>query len=282
MYRWEEWLFTGALITLVGLFGYALIFDDSEPLHVEFTAHAQVSPTPGGGATPVPNPAPVLPAYTQDPKTGAVTFNYTVTLPQGLSLGGAISATSITGSGNINTTGGQYQINGVQISASTALSDGKTGGGNLVGANQPIINQPTVNGVTDGSTVGAGGVGEVQSCSATAVSLVTSASKDVCTVPLTAGDWVCSGSVSFNPAGTTTISSVIAGATATANTLPSDPDESFVTVNGAMTTGTPQRLTSGPKEFNSASAQTVRIVAQAGFGTSTMAVGGKYICRRVR
>jgi len=99
---------------------------------------------------------------------------------------------------------------------------------------------------------------------------------------LSAGDWQVCGSVSFNPAGTTTVTTVLAASSSTTATLPTDPDESFGGFNASFTTGVRQRVIVGCKRYSLSGAANVFIVAQAGFGVSTMTADGVLIARRMR
>jgi phage gp45-like len=105
---------------------------------------------------------------------------------------------------------------------------------------------------------------------------------NVTSVLLTAGDWQVCGEVRFIPAGTTTVSSILAASNTTSATFPADPDISYATITATLTTGVNQRLPVDCKRYSLSSTTTVFLVAQAAFATSTMTADGSISGRRMR
>ncbi|MEF1435483.1 hypothetical protein QWU86_11715, partial [Neisseria gonorrhoeae] len=78
-------------------------------------------------------------------------------------------------------------------------------------------------GTTTNNNANAGSDGEFISSSVvvgSAVALTTNVTANVTSITLTAGDWDVAGTVSINPARSTTIAAVIAGISNTTATLP--------------------------------------------------------------
>jgi len=73
-----------------------------------------------------------------------------------------------------------------------------TGSGAVVQANSPTITTPNVVGVTNGSNVSSGYVGEVVTSNGTNVSLTSGVTATICTVSLGAGVWLINGVGSAN------------------------------------------------------------------------------------
>ena len=137
-------------------------------------------------------------------------------------------------------------------------------------------------GTTTNNNANAGSVGEFVSNSATGVSLTSNVAATVTSVSLTAGDWDCSGSVSFASAGTT-VPSFFAGGINTSSALPALPDSSSFNFPGlTWAASSSPTFVNGRKRFSLASTTTVFLVAVATFTTSTMTAGGIITCRRVR
>ena len=106
---------------------------------------------------------------------------------------------------------------------------------------------------------------------------------DIAAVSLTAGDWDVRGSVSFAPAGSTTVTLVEGWINTASATLPSAPNGGAITtVAATLTTGAAQNLHVGMTRLSLASTTTVFLSAQSSFGTSTMSAFGFLGARRVR
>lgn len=150
------------------------------------------------------------------------------------------------------------------------------------------IGSNVITGVVTVSDAAAGYIGEVLSSVVlvgSQVSLTSTIVSNVTSLALTAGDWEVSGTVAFNPAGTTTVSHVSAGINTTSATLQTVPDANGLptaTVTATLTTGAAQRLNLTPERINVATTTTVYLVAQSTFGVSTMGAYGVIRARRVR
>ena len=141
-------------------------------------------------------------------------------------------------------------------------------------------------GTTTNDDADAGNVGEIVESTVlvgAAVSLTTATDADITSISLSAGDWDVWGLVSFSPAGTTTISSLIGWISSTSATLPTSPNEGAIsTFNLTFTTGATQDISVGMKRISVAGATTVYLSAQATFLVSTMDGYGYIGARRVR
>lgn len=116
-----------------------------------------------------------------------------------------------------------------------------------------------------------------------AVNLVTSGlTYTVTSVNLTAGNWLVWGSATFNPAGTTTISGLVAGiSTVSATFMNPQAAFPFAQIQGTLTTGAGQGLPLTPVLISVSAATPVYLVASAGFGTSTMGAYGSITAMRL-
>jgi hypothetical protein len=115
------------------------------------------------------------------------------------------------------------------------------------------------------------------------VALTNNVAKDVTLLSLTAGDWDCSGSVGFQPAGTTTVSGLQGFISTVSNTSPSAFADNigFAVLTASLTTGQVQILTVPTTRFNIGSTTTIYLGALASFGVSTMNAPGMLRCRKV-
>jgi hypothetical protein len=129
-----------------------------------------------------------------------------------------------------------------------------------------------------GSNVTAGSVGEYLSNSTSGTSMTTNTSANCTSLPLTAGDWDVSGSIQFNPAGSTTVASIFSGISTTSATLGSLG--SLSTLAATLTTGISQIQSTPVFRVNVSGSTTVFLVGQASFGTSTMTCNGFIEARR--
>lgn len=118
-----------------------------------------------------------------------------------------------------------------------------------------------------------------------AVALTTGVPKDVTTISLTAGDWDVWGEVWFNPAGTTTITAIVAAINTSANALPAAPSDAVTLANDISATeqtGVAVNLFAGIARASLASTTVYHLIADAAFGVSTMSAYGKICARRRR
>lgn len=136
----------------------------------------------------------------------------------------------------------------------------------------------------DGNTSPAGQVGEVLRSTVligSAVSLVNGTAKDVTTLALTAGHWTCYGNETFN-IGTTAATAISGGLSTTANTLNFVPPNSVNQLVGTFTASSSDVLPINTSTFDSASASTLHLVANASFGAGTATVYGFVECQRTQ
>ena len=141
-------------------------------------------------------------------------------------------------------------------------------------------------GTATNDSASAGNIGEFVSStvsSGSAVSLTTGSAKDITTISLGAGDWDSWGLVAFLPAGTTTVSALIAYLSTTANTNPPSPNGGADSaLQCAFTTGAEQRLTAGTMRLSLSASATISLGALSNFGISTMTAYGFIGARRRR
>lgn len=135
-------------------------------------------------------------------------------------------------------------------------------------------------GTTTNNNANAGSFGEYTSNSASGVSLTTTVAANVTSISLTAGDWDVSGTVTFVPAGSTTIAQIESGTSTTSATFGGIGTFSLLTL--PFTTGQNDSLIAPPQRISIASTTTVFLVASANFGVSTMTANGFIRARRVR
>lgn len=139
-------------------------------------------------------------------------------------------------------------------------------------------------GTTMNDNASSGIVGEYVSSEVSNGSAVSMASTNtpytITSISLNAGDWDVWGIIAFKPDSITTVSQVAAGINTAAATLPALGKYSVITAT--LTTGQPQAVTTVPTVFKLSGTTTIYLVAQAGFGVSTMAGYGGIYARRVR
>lgn len=129
-----------------------------------------------------------------------------------------------------------------------------------------------------------GAIGEFVSssvASGSAVALTSGSAKDVTTISLTAGDWDVWGNVCFLPAGSTTVSGILAWINTAANTNPGAPNGgAAVAIQASFVTGGEQRIPAGNIRLSLAATTTVSLGSLATFATSTMSAYGFIGARR--
>jgi hypothetical protein len=135
-------------------------------------------------------------------------------------------------------------------------------------------------GTNTNDNANAGSFGEYASNTTTGTSLTTTVMANATSVSLTAGDWDVSGTVFFNPAGTTTVSGLTSGISTTSATF--SGLGTLNQLNATFGTGLGERQSTPVVRISVASTTTVYLVAQASFGTSTMTCDGFIRARRVR
>jgi len=141
-------------------------------------------------------------------------------------------------------------------------------------------------GITDASNAPAGKVGEYLSSKpigSTAVELANGTPQDITTLPLTAGDWQCTGSAWTNPAGSTTTSLFEGGISTTPNAMPTAPNGNGMFQEGAaIAAGGAEGFSFGPVRENVAAATTLYLVARQIFDGGASYANGFIGCLRVR
>lgn len=229
---------------------------------------------------------------------------------------GAVPLTGITGTlaignGGTGSTSASAARTNLGLGTSATVNTGTSGatvpllnGANTWAAAQTFSVRPTFNGatpwdsanlaspastvgITNGSNAAAGAIGEYKSADVpigTPVALTTGTAANITSVPLTAGDWLCSGTVGFLQTATTSLTSINAGMNTTSATLPSTEQGGYASLNLGFATGSPYAnvMTIGQWRYNVTSATTVYLVAKAFFTGSTESAYGFLGCYRFR
>ena len=97
----------------------------------------------------------------------------------------------------------------------------------------------------------------------------------------TAGDWDVQCSVTYLPAASTTVSTLVQGVSTTSATFPAVNSGAYSQLIAPFTTGQGQILFSPVTQINVSTTTTAYCVAQASFGVSTMTVDGFIRARRM-
>lgn len=187
--------------------------------------------------------------------------------------------TTLSASSTVSGTGFSTYLASPPAIGSTAPNTGKFTTLQATGAITPSTTAGII-GTTLGDSANAGSIGEVISNSATNVSLTSGTTANVTSISLTAGDWDVSGTVRFNPAGTTTATLEVAGISTTTATV--GGLGSFTQIQVAFPAGAIQYTATPVIRINVTTTTTVYLVALATFATSTMTADGLIRARRVR
>ena len=150
----------------------------------------------------------------------------------------------------------------------------------VVLATTPTITTPNIVGQAGGNAPATGSLGEYLSNSATAVSMSTGSAKDITTLVISAGYWLCNANVTSVPASTTTTSVFLMGVSTSLNTLPTPPTLAYGaagTAGGTIATA----LSTGGFLENVSISTTLHLVANITFATSTMTADGFIGCMRM-
>lgn len=139
----------------------------------------------------------------------------------------------------------------------------------------------SIAGYVDGSSRAAGQIGELLTNSGSGQPMTTNVNANVVSLGLTAGDWEVEGTITFTPAAGTTISGILAGIGTASATLPANNTGGFTFINAAFNAGTQQIISTPKYTIKIAASTTVFLIAQTGFGTSTMTTSGFIKARRV-
>ena len=138
-------------------------------------------------------------------------------------------------------------------------------------------------GSATGADAPAGMIGERPNCSGSAVSQPTSGMAiNVCSISLSAGDWLCRANDRTNPASTTTQSRFAGGINTASAAVPSAPGAgvSLVDQTLAVAANTPMAYPMGETVINASSATTTYLVANAYFANSNLTHTGFMECVR--
>jgi hypothetical protein len=140
-----------------------------------------------------------------------------------------------------------------------------------------------IKGTNTNDSAQAGSWGEYQTNSTAGTSMTTVTAVACTSVSLTAGDWDVSGTVSYRPAGTTTVAALSAGINGTvANTTGNNGLFTTTVIQGGYQTGQVQQISTPIVRESLASTTTIFLVGYASFGTSTMTCDGIIRARRIR
>lgn len=243
------------------------------------------------GMPVVPNYAPLAGATF----TGQVNYSFTnasIVLNDTSGSGGSTLYFNAAGSTQfditVNNSAGNLNVNRFSggTFAATEISIAGTGGTTLTRLAVTGLITPTstvgIKGTATNDNTQAGSVGEYITGTTGLVSLTTSTPFNAASVSLTAGDWDVVGTVSFVPAGSTTVSIVQTGISTTSATFPAANTGGYVLSTAPFTTGGLQIQNSPVVRLSLASTTTVYLVGQLGFGTSTAQGEGFIRARRVR
>ena len=198
-----------------------------------------------------------------------ITLGTTTTLAS-LTVTGATSLAGLTASGNVS------------VSGTTTLTGALTAPSISFSGTNGIVGTVTNDNATAGS------VGEYVSstiASGSAVSLTTVTPANITSISLTAGDWDVWLDANFLGGSSTTVASLQATINTISATLSTTPGNftDIGYVSGAIfSIVTTETLKVGIVRYSLASTTTVYGVAEASFGTSTLAVYGILQARRVR
>lgn len=183
--------------------------------------------------------------------------------------------------------GGGTVTGATTFSSNLSVTGNETIGGTLgvTGAITPSQTNGIV-GTTTNNNANAGSVGEYVSSlitGASAVPLVTQTSKNVTSIPLTAGDWQLGGTVLFIYSATTSITHIQGSISQTTNTL--DADIRFSLPMAAYVPGgslTPMGFAIQSTRISLSGNTTIYLVAYGNFTVSTLSAYGNIWARRVR
>lgn len=180
----------------------------------------------------------------------------------------------------IRSNGGNFQIlNNAYSSAILTLDDG----GNLTATGAIAASQTGgIVGTTAANNANAGSVGETPApTNLSLVPLTSATAANVSSIVLTAGDWDVSGSISYNPAGTTVISTMQSSVVQTSAVIGGLGNTTVFNGSGLIA-GFTQIQNTPVTRILLAATTTVYLTAYAGFTTSTCTATGFLRARRMR
>lgn len=176
------------------------------------------------------------------------------------------------------------------LSGSTGTFKTSTGAATFGGSSNTFTNAITPNqtagivGTTTNNNATAGSVGEYIESQATtgSVSLTSGTDSTITSlVSLGAGDWDITGAIRFSPAGTTTVSFVLAGINTTAATNPGTIDKMSL-YQTTFNTGAEQFVPTPTVRYSLSTPTTIYLIGHCNFAVSTCTAGGIIRARRVR
>lgn len=235
--------------------------------------------------------------------SGAAVFAGGVGVGKSAVIGGNITATNGTFTGLSAVTGAagtnrqnQYLTSGITrwvMGSDSSSETGSNSGSNFnisrfsdsgtVLSSPFLINRATgavsLQGTVLGDNAITGYVGEYLTGTASAVPLTTGVAATCASVTVSAGDWDVQGQVTFNPAGTTTMSGYNVGVSTVVGTLPANSNTSQ---NLTMTTGLGQILATPSVRVNVTTSTTVYLSAALNFAVSSASCNGFIHARRMR
>lgn len=148
----------------------------------------------------------------------------------------------------------------------------------------PSIATPVIAGITSGAAAAAGKIGEVVSvsvASGSAVALVNGVSKDITTMTITAGYWLCSGAVGYSPSGSVTTFASSASIGTVANTgATADSGAPY----GGLSSSSAASSSStglGAGLFNVSATTTLHLVTGSAFSGGGISAYGQMSCFRM-
>lgn len=154
---------------------------------------------------------------------------------------------------------------GFGCNSSVATSGANT---NITSLSSPTITTPNITGVTSGAAAAVGSVGEQPApATGTAVSLTNAIQANCATKTLTAGMYMLYGSISFNPAGGTTMTAASAGISTTSATVPAVP--LYAAWSGTAPAGSTEIFAVPTQVVNVSASTTYFLVGVSNFTGST-------------
>lgn len=170
--------------------------------------------------------------------------------------------------------------------ATTINGLGLTGTGTITGTSSTSVGRGQYQAINSATAATAGNIGEIVTntvLQGAAVVLTTNVPADVTSVSLTAGNWVCSGSVWFNPAATTTSTYWEGWISVTSATRPTAPAGGMFQYIPQVASAAQAATTATviPTAFSLSGTTTVFLSTRHGFAISTDGAFGVITCWRV-
>jgi hypothetical protein len=212
---------------------------------------------------------------------GVISGNAITSFQTGISLSAGSASVNVDYSNQYNNVGTKVSVAGTN----NQVISGVTGNGtNQVLQNSPTIAQPILIGVGDGSSAGAGIIGQVLSGTGAAVTTPNNTPFNVASVTLSAGDWEVSATIKINPAATTQLFNIVGSMSATTAGLDLGLGNCTEIYYNAAAPGagfTPQ-FPLPTKQVTVATPTTYYLVGYIGWGTAAPTTDGIIRARRIR